>query len=65
MLDNGEEIKPYLIHWSTKAPAFKMPNDPRVPRIGRHLRKFSIGELAQLSKATWLILCSPRLSIPT
>jgi lipopolysaccharide/colanic/teichoic acid biosynthesis glycosyltransferase len=29
-------------------PAFKIPNDPRVTRVGRHLRRLSLDELPQL-----------------
>ena len=33
---------------SLEEPAFKIPNDPRVTRVGRHLRRLSLDELPQL-----------------
>ena len=33
---------------SLDEPAFKIPNDPRVTRVGRHLRRLSLDELPQL-----------------
>lgn len=49
MVENADELKNEL--WDKnemKGPAFKMKKDPRVTRIGRILRKFSLDELPQL-----------------
>jgi len=49
MVENADALKKEL--WDKnemKGPAFKMKKDPRVTRIGRVLRKFSLDELPQL-----------------
>ena len=49
MFINAELIKKDLIHSNElKGPIFKIKNDPRITRIGKLLRKFSIDELPQL-----------------
>ncbi len=35
-------------HGRHDAPLFKVPDDPRVTRLGRMLRKYSVDELPQL-----------------
>lgn len=49
MVSNAEQLKAELAAMNEmNGPAFKLSNDPRVTRIGRFLRKFSIDELPQL-----------------
>ncbi len=49
MVPDAEALLPELIDLeSLEQPAFKIPDDPRVTRIGRRLRRFSLDELPQL-----------------
>jgi lipopolysaccharide/colanic/teichoic acid biosynthesis glycosyltransferase len=49
MLANAEELKAQLAHLSVLPPPdFKIPDDPRITRVGRFLRATSIDELPQL-----------------
>ena len=46
---NAEARRAEVLHLNTTGgPAFKHPNDPRVTRLGRSLRAYSIDELPQL-----------------
>ncbi len=50
MADGADALKPGLTHLSASHDPriFKMPNDPRVSRVGRWLRRWAVDELPQL-----------------
>ncbi len=52
MYANADEVKHELVHLSKHADGddrmFKIPNDPRVTRVGAFVRRYSIDELPQL-----------------
>jgi lipopolysaccharide/colanic/teichoic acid biosynthesis glycosyltransferase len=53
MVENADELKADLLSQNEmRGPAFKMKKDPRVTRVGRPLRRFSLDELPQL----WSVL---------
>lgn len=49
MVANAEELKAQYAHLNVlTAPDFKIPNDPRMTRVGRFLRRTSLDELPQI-----------------
>jgi lipopolysaccharide/colanic/teichoic acid biosynthesis glycosyltransferase len=49
MVQNAEELKASLQHLNIlPAPDFKIPDDPRITRVGKILRKTSLDELPQV-----------------
>jgi lipopolysaccharide/colanic/teichoic acid biosynthesis glycosyltransferase len=49
MVENAEALKAQLAHLNVlPAPDFKLPNDPRITRVGKVLRETSLDELPQL-----------------
>ena len=70
MCPNAEEMKQQLIAQGLNEadpPAFKMKNDPRITKVGKFLRKFSIDELLQILNILGgtMSVVGPRPPIPS
>ena len=60
MCPHADELKEQLIAAGLNEadpPAFKMENDPRITKVGKFLRRFSIDELLQLLNIIMGYLC--------
>jgi exopolysaccharide biosynthesis polyprenyl glycosylphosphotransferase len=68
MVVNAEELKAQLAeHNEADGPVFKMRRDPRMTRVGRWIRKFSIDEMPQIVNVFVgdMSLVGPRPPVPS
>jgi len=68
MIVDAEELKNELAHLNEQSgPVFKIKNDPRLTKVGRFMRKYSIDELPQLFNILRgsMTLIGPRPPVPS
>jgi exopolysaccharide biosynthesis polyprenyl glycosylphosphotransferase len=68
MVVNAEELKAKLMAQNEQSgPVFKMTHDPRITRVGRFIRKYSVDELPQLINVLRgdMSIVGPRPPIPS
>lgn len=68
VVDAESKLKDVLSYNEMQGPVFKMARDPRITKVGKWLRKFSLDELPQLWNVFFkgdMSLVGPRPSLPT
>lgn len=67
MYNNAEDIKKHLMDYNeTDGPVFKIKNDPRITKVGKIIRKYSIDEFMQFFNVLKgdMTIVGPRPALP-